>query len=128
MTVELIDTEGGESRCSDGEEGEGGAGTATDHPDAFLERFLAPPGSICPETRQRLAEKPVFLCRSVHSYRRRVRHKLVPRQKPEARYGTSVFMLLLIMECKNQGCGSGSKKKKTNVLFTEFVLIFTAAR
>ena len=84
MTVELIDTESGESRCSEGEEGEGGGG-APDHPDAFLERFLAPPGSLCEETRRRLAEKPVFLCRSVHSYRRNVRHRLVPRPKPEER-------------------------------------------
>jgi hypothetical protein len=81
MTVELIDTESGESRCSDGEEG-GGA----DNTDAFMERFLAPPGSLSLETRRRLEQKPVFLCRSVHSYRRSVRHRIVPRPVVENRW------------------------------------------
>ncbi len=91
MTVELIDTESGESRCSEGEEGGdgGGAGRASDHPDAaYLERFLAPPFgcSLSLETRRRLAQRPVFLCRSVTSYRRRVRHRIVPRPKQEERF------------------------------------------
>jgi hypothetical protein len=91
MTVELIDTESGESRCSEGEEGVdggGGAGRVSDHPDAaYLERFLAPPygSSLSLETRRRLAQRPVFLCRSVTSYRRRVRHRIVPRPKQEER-------------------------------------------
>jgi hypothetical protein len=92
MTVELIDTESGESRCSEGEEGGdggGGGGRASDHPDAaYLERFLAPPFgcSLSLETRRRLAQRPVFLCRSVTSYRRRVRHRIVPRPKQEERF------------------------------------------
>merc|ERR1712083_753060 len=49
----------------------------------YVARFLGPGeqnvNSLCPNTMVHLARKPVFLSRSVRSYRAKTRHKIVPR-------------------------------------------------
>jgi len=78
VTIELLDTDSADTReASDAE--------AEDEPtnqDAALENLLGP--HISEDAKSHFLEKPVFLMRSVRQYRRKNRHKLVPRPaKPE---------------------------------------------
>jgi len=79
VTIELLDTD---SETREGsEEGDdmdqGGSTTNEDKAQAFLTNFLGM--KISEEARQHFNLKPVFLRRSVRQYRKRNRHKLVPR-------------------------------------------------
>ena len=85
VTVELLDTESESVRGgSEGEEEEGEAGKEEKQQqlEAYVARFLGPgePLSLSPCTVTHLARKPVFLSRSVKSYRAKTRHRIVPRQ------------------------------------------------
>ena len=72
MWIELLDTD---SDCRGGSEAEDG-----ENPDSYLDRFLGM--SISDEARSHLSKKPVFLCRSVRRYRKKTRHRIVPRPPP----------------------------------------------
>ena len=87
MTVELLDTET-ESRQGNSEaeeeEDDDEEGKQDQHQlEQYVARFLGPGeqnvNSLCPNTMVHLARKPVFLSRSVRSYRAKTRHKIVPR-------------------------------------------------
>jgi len=87
MTVELLDTET-ESRQGNSEAEEEDEEDEEGKPDQhqleqYVARFLGPGdqsvNSLCPNTMLHLARKPVFLSRSVRSYRAKTRHKIVPR-------------------------------------------------
>ena len=76
LTVELLDTES-ESRNGSEEEAEEEDKVRVSQQN--VERFLAPGETVSQETKSHLVQKPVFLARSVRSYRRKTRHRLVPR-------------------------------------------------
>ena len=96
MTIELLDTDsetregseaegenGGKAADGGGKDG-GGDDSTTPHQSshAYLADFLSSTGGgmkISDEARAHLNLKPVFLRRSVRQYRKRNRHKLVPR-------------------------------------------------
>ena len=86
MTVELLDTET-ESRLGgtdiDEEEDDDEDGKPDQQQlEQYVARFLGPgePSlTLSPSTMAHLARKPVFLSRSVRSYRAKTRHKIVPR-------------------------------------------------
>merc|ERR1712079_866915 len=84
MTVELLDTET-ESRNGSEKEEEEGKDEKQQQLEAYVARFLGPgePMTLSPCTVSHLARKPVFLSRSVRSYRAKTRHKIVPRQNSE---------------------------------------------
>jgi paired amphipathic helix protein Sin3a len=85
MTVELLDTETESRNGSENEEEEEGKDEKQQQLEAYVARFLGPgePMTLSPCTVSHLARKPVFLTRSVRSYRAKTRHKIVPRQIPE---------------------------------------------
>eukprot|EP00090_Calanus_glacialis_P031781 TRINITY_DN52800_c0_g1_i1.p1 TRINITY_DN52800_c0_g1~~TRINITY_DN52800_c0_g1_i1.p1 ORF type:complete len:1465 (-),score=323.77 TRINITY_DN52800_c0_g1_i1:648-5042(-) len=85
MTVELLDTETESRNGSENEEEEEGKDEKQQQLEAYVARFLGPgePMTLSPCTVSHLARKPVFLSRSVRSYRAKTRHKIVPRQIPE---------------------------------------------
>ena len=86
MTVELLDTETESRNGSENEEEEEGKDEKQQQLEAYVARFLGPgePMTLSPCTVSHLARKPVFLSRSVRSYRAKTRHKIVPRQVQEA--------------------------------------------
>ena len=88
MTIELLDTES-ESRQggSEAEEEDDDEEGKQDQQrlEQYVARFLGPgePSlTLCTSTMVHLARKPVFLSRSVRSYRSKTRHKIVPRPPP----------------------------------------------
>jgi len=84
LTVELLDTENGSRHGSEGEGDEEEEKNGDDKRLAkYVERFITPGDSVAEDTRSHLARKPVFLARSVRSYRRNTRHRLVPRPVKE---------------------------------------------
>ena len=91
MTVELLDTEN-ESRQegSDAEEEDDEDDEAKQEQQQQLEQYVSrflgpgePSLTLCSSTMAHLARKPVFLSRSVRSYRAKTRHKIVPRPAPK---------------------------------------------
>ena len=87
MTVELLDTETesrqGNSEAEEEDEDEEEGKQDQQQLEQYVARFLGPGeqnvNSLCPNTMVHLARKPVFLSRSVRSYRAKTRHKIVPR-------------------------------------------------
>ena len=85
MTVELLDTESDSNNGSENEEEEESKDEKQQQLESYVARFLGPgePMTLSPCTVSHLARKPVFLSRSVRSYRAKTRHKIVPRQNSE---------------------------------------------
>ena len=86
MTVELLDTETESRNGSENEEEEEeGKDEKQQQLEAYVARFLGPgePMTLSSCTVSHLARKPVFLSRSVRSYRAKTRHKIVPRQQEQ---------------------------------------------
>ena len=81
--MELLDTENGSRHGSDGDDDDKKAENASTRLEQYVERFIAPGDTVSEETRAHLARKPVFLARSVRSYRRSTQHRLVPRPPKE---------------------------------------------
>ena len=87
MTVELLDTETesrqGNSEAEEEDEDDEEGKQDRHQLEQYVARFLGPGeqnvNSLCPNTMVHLARKPVFLSRSVRSYRAKTRHKIVPR-------------------------------------------------
>jgi len=87
MTVELLDTETesrqGNSEAEEEDEDDEEGKQDQHQLEQYVARFLGPGeqnvNSLCPNTMVHLARKPVFLSRSVRSYRAKTRHKIVPR-------------------------------------------------
>jgi len=80
VTIELLDTDSAETR--EGSEGDADADDEPSNQDGALDNLIGP--HISEDAQAHLLVKPVFLMRSVRQYRRKNRHKLVPRPaKPQ---------------------------------------------
>ena len=82
MCFELLDTETDSRNGSDNEDEDDNKGEKQQQLESYIARFLGPgePLTLSPVTMTHLAKKPVFLARSVKSYRAKTRHKIVPRK------------------------------------------------
>ena len=82
MCFELLDTETDSRQGSEAEEDEDTKDEKQQQLESYVSRFLGPgePLTLSPVTVTHLAKKPVFLARSVKSYRAKTRHKIVPRK------------------------------------------------
>ena len=82
MCFELLDTETDSRNGSENEEDDENKDEKQQQLESYIARFLGPgePLTLSPVTVSHLAKKPVFLARSVKSYRAKTRHKIVPRK------------------------------------------------